>query len=74
MTEPWFRDQFRGLPLRKSAGDGAYFRLVAPGSADGPSDLDAITGATMTSKAIERFLNDELDSFVAAAQSRTGRE
>jgi len=75
MTEPQFRDQFQGLPLRKSGGDAVYFRLVAPGSADRPGELDAITGATMTSKAIERFLNRELDSFVAAApRSRTGRE
>lgn len=74
MTEPQFRDQFRGLSLRKRAG-GVYFRLVPPGSADGPGELDAITGATMTSKAIERFLNRELDSFVAAAaKSRKGRE
>jgi Na+-transporting NADH:ubiquinone oxidoreductase subunit C len=75
MTEPQFRDQFRGLPLRKTAGRDAYFRLVAPGSASAPGELDAITGATMTSGAIERFLNEELDSFVAAAaRSRTGRE
>jgi Na+-transporting NADH:ubiquinone oxidoreductase subunit C len=75
MTEPQFRDQFRGLPLQKRAGDDAYFSLVAPGSASGPGELDAITGATMTSKAIERFLNRELDSFVtAAAKNRTGRE
>jgi Na+-transporting NADH:ubiquinone oxidoreductase subunit C len=77
MPEDWFRDQFRGLPLRKSDGDGDYFRLVPPGSAGGEGELDAITGATMTSKAIERFLNREIESFVAAAAAagdRAGRE
>jgi len=58
MTEPWFRGQFAGLPLTRTTG--AFFRLVPPGTGEAPGDLDAITGATQTSMAIERFLNREL--------------
>jgi Na+-transporting NADH:ubiquinone oxidoreductase subunit C len=72
MTEPQFRDQFRDLPLAAKDGEGRYFRLVTPGAAAGPGDLDAITGATETSRAIEGFLNRELALFVAAAAKDLG--
>ncbi len=66
MTEPLFRDQFRGLSLKgKGAPSGApLFRLVPAGTASSAEELDAITGATQTSEAIERFLNRELKRFV----------
>jgi Na+-transporting NADH:ubiquinone oxidoreductase subunit C len=70
MTEAEFRDQFRNFPLTGSSGKGRYFRLVQPGSAAGPDELDAITGATETSRAIERFLNSELDLFIGSVAAR----
>lgn len=68
ITEEDFRRQFRGLDL-EGRGEG-YFRLLPAGTASGPGDLDAVTGATETSRAVERFLNRELAAFLAAA--RTG--
>ena len=69
MTEPLFRDQFRGLSLKGKGDKGAVsgaplFRLVPAGTASSADELDAITGATRTSEAIERFLNRELKHFV----------
>jgi Na+-transporting NADH:ubiquinone oxidoreductase subunit C len=66
MTEPLFRDQFRGLSLKgKGAASGEpLFRLVPAGTGSAAEELDAITGATQTSEAIERFLNRELKRFV----------
>ncbi len=77
MTEPLFRDQFRGLSLKGKGGKGAasgepLFRLVPAGTASSAEELDAITGATQTSEAIERFLNRELKRFVETQAKGTG--
>jgi Na+-transporting NADH:ubiquinone oxidoreductase subunit C len=61
ITEAWFTDQFVGLPLSRGQGKGATFRFVPPGMAKRPGELDAITGASGTSRAVEVFLNRELD-------------
>jgi Na+-transporting NADH:ubiquinone oxidoreductase subunit C len=60
IEEPWFTDQFQGLAV---AWDGPEDRRVMIGtspSANSPNEVDAITGATQTSMALMRFLNDEL--------------
>ncbi|ADK79740.1 FMN-binding protein [Sediminispirochaeta smaragdinae] len=49
ITEPWFKEQFRGK--------SGPFTLVGEGTATGPGQLDAITGATRTSTAILRISN-----------------
>jgi Na+-transporting NADH:ubiquinone oxidoreductase subunit C len=72
MTEDWFREQFRGLSLLRADREGRFFRLLQPGSSSGPGELDAITGATETSRAIERFLNGEIDLFLNALASGAG--
>jgi Na+-transporting NADH:ubiquinone oxidoreductase subunit C len=74
MTEPFFRDQFRGLSLkgRGAASKEPFFRLVPSGTGSSAEELDAITGATRTSEAIERFLNRELKIFVDASAEVLG--
>jgi Na+-transporting NADH:ubiquinone oxidoreductase subunit C len=64
ITEDWFSDQFNGLRLFPIEGDQKIFYLKPPGTTGAPNELDAITGATNTSSAIEAFLNDELDYFL----------
>ena len=64
ITEPWFTDQFKGLPLHPIEGDRNIFYLKPEGTAKAPNELDAITGATNTSSAVEAFLNHELDYFL----------
>ncbi len=64
MNEPWFRNQFKGLRLFPVKGDKRIFYLKPEGTASGPNELSAITGATGTSRAIEKFLNDDLDYFL----------
>ena len=64
ITEAWFGDQFRALPLGEGTGDRPFFRLVQPGTSTAPGDLDAVTGATGTSRAVETFLNREIGSFL----------
>lgn len=64
MTEEWFTNQFIGLPLYPTEEDKKIFYLRPTGTKEAPNDLDAITGATGTSRGIEVFLNKELDRFL----------
>jgi Na+-transporting NADH:ubiquinone oxidoreductase subunit C len=64
ITETWFTDQFEDLPLHPMKGDQNIFYLKPEGTAQALNDLDAITGATNTSSAVEAFLNRELDFFL----------
>ncbi|MFC1825275.1 FMN-binding protein [Thermodesulfobacteriota bacterium] len=64
LTEDWFTEQFAGLPIFPVAGDKKIFYLKPEGSGQAPNELDAITGATGTSRAVQAFLNRELDLFL----------
>jgi len=69
IAEEWFQKQFVGKPIVPPAQGGPAIRLVPQGKAKGPRDVDAITGATGTSRAVERFLNQNLDSIRKAMHS-----
>ena len=64
ITEPWFTKQFAGLPLFPVEGDKKVFYLKPAGPGKSPNELDAITGATGTSRAVEAFVNRDLDRFL----------
>ncbi len=64
ITEDWFSDQFKGLPLYPIEGDQNIFALTMEGTQKAANELDAITGATNTSSAVEVFLNQDLDYFL----------
>jgi len=64
ITETWFTKQFKGLPLFPVEGDRKIFYLKPAGPGKGPNELDAITGATGTSRAVEAFVNRDLDRFL----------
>jgi len=64
LTEDWFTKQFVGLPLYPINGEKNIFYLKLPGTGTASNDLDSITGATGTSRAVEKFLNDNLDDFL----------
>lgn len=50
-----FRHGLSGLKIKGRGGPG--IRVVPPGTADAPNEVDAITGATMTCDKIESMLN-----------------
>jgi Na+-transporting NADH:ubiquinone oxidoreductase subunit NqrC len=57
ITEEQFKKQFAGKKLKPKI-------LVVKGrKAEGANEVDAITGATNTSKGIESFLNDAMNEF-----------
>ena len=65
ISEPWFTEQFTGLNLfYPVTGDKKIFYLKPEGTGQRPNELDAITGATGTSRAVEAFLNRELEYFL----------
>jgi Na+-transporting NADH:ubiquinone oxidoreductase subunit C len=64
ITETWFTKQFAGLPIFPVEGDRKIFFLKPAGPGKGPNELDAITGATGTSRAVEAFVNRDLDRFL----------
>jgi Na+-transporting NADH:ubiquinone oxidoreductase subunit C len=64
ITENWFSNQFKGLSLFPIKGEENIFYLSPPGTDKRANELDAITGATNTSSAVEEFLNQELDIFL----------
>lgn len=60
IEETWFTDQFKGLRVDWDHPRGS---LIVVGASPDPAPqnrVDAITGATQTSMALGRFLNDEL--------------
>ena len=61
IEEPWFTDQFQGLTLDWADPRGQRIVVGASPQPDPRNRVDAITGATQTSMALMRFLNDELD-------------
>jgi Na+-transporting NADH:ubiquinone oxidoreductase subunit C len=64
ITETWFTDQFVGLTLHPVEEGGKIFFLRPSGTGSAPNELDAVTGATGTSRAVEAFLNLDLDHFL----------
>ena len=62
--ETWFTNQFEGLRLFPIEGEKKIFYLRPEGVGKSPNELDAVTGATGTSRGVEAFLNQELDHFL----------
>jgi Na+-transporting NADH:ubiquinone oxidoreductase subunit C len=69
ITEDWFSKQFKGLRLFPIDQGKNIFYLTPHKMGKPPGDLDAITGATGTSTAVEKFLNRELKIFLKRFRS-----
>jgi Na+-transporting NADH:ubiquinone oxidoreductase subunit C len=73
ITERGFRRQFVGLDVSRSIG--GRFVTIGHERPSGPADplygryVDAITGATGTSLALEKFLNADIARFRQAAEA-----
>ena len=70
ITERLWRDTFRKLDVSPPAAGGKYIYI----GAQGPKDrrVDAITGATGTSTALEGFLNRRIEEIHRAASALAG--
>ncbi|MFC2158085.1 FMN-binding protein [Acidobacteriota bacterium] len=64
ITEEWFVEQFKGLRLFPIEGGNNIFFLKSTDMPKAANEIDAITGASNTSAAVEAFLNRDLDVFL----------
>ncbi len=71
IDENWFREQFRGLDLSKTATTDRYVSIGSV-SREGVNRLDSITGATITSNAVEKMLNRDIKTILSAKQKIRG--
>jgi len=62
-----FRGQFVGKSIVGPEGRPGL-RVVKPGTAQGPNEVDAITGATMTSARVEAMLNEVIGKISASTK------
>jgi Na+-transporting NADH:ubiquinone oxidoreductase subunit C len=70
ITKHWFEKQFAGQALPPEGGGSVG--LKRPDEGKGPYDVDAVSGATGTSQAVERLLNKGLRRLVVAIQGEGG--
>lgn len=71
ITEKWFSDQFTDRPLPPPR-NGRYFELRRAPARGDPHALDAITGATGTSTAVQELLNTALRRYLPRLQAVDG--
>jgi Na+-transporting NADH:ubiquinone oxidoreductase subunit C len=69
ISSDWFQGQFRGKSIVGDSGSPGI-RVVGDG-ADGTSEVDAISGATMTGDKVEEMLNDLIEK-LAGGSTRNG--
>ena len=60
ITEGWFQAQFRGKRVISE------LKIVPYGEAEGPNEVNAITGATQTSRAFEKIINSNMTVLLKA--------
>lgn len=59
ITEDWFKEQFRGIDLTKAVGDNYVIYKPTTGG-----NVDAIAGATLTSKSVSNLVNQDMSKFI----------
>jgi Na+-transporting NADH:ubiquinone oxidoreductase subunit C len=57
VAESWFLSQFKGKRVTPE------LKIVSYRKSEGPNEVDAISGATQTSKAFERIINSNIEAF-----------
>jgi Na+-transporting NADH:ubiquinone oxidoreductase subunit C len=64
IEEEWFRKQFRGLEVQDGNKRGKKI-VISKADSSKDNQVDAITGATMTSNLLQILLNNEIESILA---------
>lgn len=68
ISEPEFMARFKNKPYDKIRSDGLRLKIVAEGSASKADEVDGITGATGTSSAVEKIINNSISTFISLHQ------
>lgn len=61
IEKPWFQDQFAGKQVWNKGP--VEFQIVKGDAGDNPYAVDGISGATMTSRGVQKFLNTDLRKY-----------
>ncbi len=69
IDENWFKDQFRGINISNSTG---YEYIIFNPSPDG--NVDSISGATLTSEAVRKIINENLNELLERAKEESLNE
>jgi Na+-transporting NADH:ubiquinone oxidoreductase subunit C len=64
----WFKDAFKGKKYRNPAGEIDILLTPRDKPDKVENEVDAITGASETSRAVQKFLNENLTTFQKAAE------
>jgi Na+-transporting NADH:ubiquinone oxidoreductase subunit C len=64
ITEKWFQNQFKGIKLLPKRDKENYI-IVSKQHPEQKNRVDAITGATMTSSLVEKFVNEDIERILA---------
>lgn len=59
ISEDPYKEQFRGLDITNAKDENYIIYKPAPGG-----NVDSIAGATLTSKSVSKFLNEDIDKFI----------
>ncbi|MCF0198353.1 MAG: Na(+)-translocating NADH:ubiquinone reductase subunit C [Bacteroidaceae bacterium] len=62
INERWFQEQFNGKPIFDEAGNVAL-TVVKAGASTKETEIDGVTGATLTSKGVASMVNDGLKGY-----------
>ena len=62
INERWFQQQFNGKPIFDAEGNIAL-TVVKAGAAAAETEVDGVTGATLTSKGVAGMVNDGLNAY-----------
>jgi Na+-transporting NADH:ubiquinone oxidoreductase subunit C len=65
INQKWFKEQFEGKHYRNEKGE-IEILLTTPGTTNGDNEVDAITGASETSRAVQKFLKKNISDFQVA--------
>lgn len=63
IAEPWFYNQFDGSKLQDAAGAFSSVKIVKGGANGNPNGVDAISGATITSRSLENTIAAWMDYY-----------
>lgn len=62
INERWFQQQFNGKPIFNAEGNVAL-TVVKAGASKAETEVDGVTGATLTSKGVAAMVNDGLNAY-----------
>ena len=68
ISEKEFKARFIDKPCLNIREDGLRFKFVKEGQARSESEIDGITGATGTTVALEKIVNDSITAFISVAK------